>query len=391
MPKLLLLAVLAVLLGPARAPAGEPAGAGGVAKAQGRLAAGLLAEIRSHEAAPNVLVSPATLAAALGGIALGASQSGRAAIAEGLGVGALEEGPGAAVAAIRQAAGSPGAPMTVALRIVFDDALALLPEAGAMLDRQGIDHATADLDGAYAVGEINGWVSEKTKGAIPSILDSPPGGGFVSLGALHFKALWKAPFEPRSPAAPFRRADGSTIQVPTMHLALSAQRFRKDARFAAVDLAYTDENYRMILVVAREAGGIGAADLPAIAPWLAGEGFGEAKGEVFLPRFALKDGRDVVGALAGVGLPPERLKLTAFPGFTRERVHIERILQKTAIEVDETGTEAAAATAVIAERSIDTGFVGVVADAPFAFALRDRRTGLILAAGLVGDPSSAGK
>ncbi|MGO8396713.1 serpin family protein, partial [Rhizobium ruizarguesonis] len=59
---------------------------------------------------------------------------------------------------------------------------------------------------------------------------------------------------------------------------------------------------------------------------------------------------------------------------------LSRVLQKTMIKVDENGTEAAASTSVITERSIDPNLVRVVSDARFAFALRDTRSGLLLAA-----------
>jgi serpin B len=88
---------------------------------------------------------------------------------------------------------------------------------------------------------------------------------------------------------------------------------------------------------------------------------------------------------------PEKAKDAGFPGFTKENIRLSRVLQKTMIKVDENGTEAAASTAVITERSIDPKLVRVVADARFAFALRDTRSGLLLAVGLIGDPLLAGE
>lgn len=376
-----LLAALLVLPPWSIALAGESGKA--PAGLQARLAAGLLATLAKTETAANVVVSPATFAAALNTLALGASEADRAAITAPLGLGLSSEGKAPAHV-------GPGASITMAVRLVFDKDLPLAPQAGALLDRHGIDHGVTDLDGPSSVDQINGWVAEKTKGAIRSIVDSPPGGGFVSLGAIHFKASWQSSFlKPSSPAA-FRRADGSAVQVPMMHLTAADRLFRADQRFAAVELAYADPAYRMIVVASRDHAGIAPTDLPALAPWLAGEGFEVRRGEVSLPRFAIKDGHDLIDALRGTGLSPERLKLATYPGFTPERIHLDRILQKTAIEVDEDGTEAAAATAAIAERSIEANFVSVTADSRFAFALRDARTGLVLVAGLVGDPLSSG-
>ena len=147
----------------------------------------------------------------------------------------------------------------------------------------------------------------------------------------------------------------------------------------------------MVVVAARSGKGVGGADLKALTSWLQGEKFEPAKGEIFLPRFSLSDGRDLMPVLNQMGLAAGKAKDAAFPGFTKENIRLSRVLQKTMIKLDENGTEAAAATAAITERSIDPKLVRVVADARFAFALRDTRTGLVLAAGLIGDPLLAGE
>ncbi|RUV27791.1 serpin family protein, partial [Mesorhizobium sp. M1A.T.Ca.IN.004.03.1.1] len=79
------------------------------------------------------------------------------------------------------------------------------PDALSMLAGHRIKPSIEDLDGPKSVEHINGWVKQATRGAIPVILDSPPGGGFVSLGALSFKARWKTSFDRESPASPFQR------------------------------------------------------------------------------------------------------------------------------------------------------------------------------------------
>jgi len=360
--------------------------------AQAGLAVELIDRTLAKEGAANIMVSPASLAAALGLAALGASDEGKAAIARGLGFGSEVKGPERVLDAMSQE--KPAAadtPLATALAIVFDDKLVLVPDAISMLAGHRIKPSIEDLDGPKSVEHINGWVKDATRGAIPVILDAPPGGGFVSLGALSFKARWKTSFEKESPATPFQRPDGSRISVPMMHLAGEGQKFRFDENFAAVDLAYSGETYSMVVVAARSGKGIANSDLKTLASWLQGEKFEAAKGEIFLPRFSLNDGRDLMPTLNAMGLTPEKAKDATFPGFTKENISLSRVLQKTMIKVDENGTEAAAATAAITERSIDPKLVRVMADARFAFALRDTTTGLLLAAGLVGDPLLAGE
>ncbi|NKM70946.1 serpin family protein [Rhizobium laguerreae] len=385
MPKSTLLAGLAAsLMALASAHAGDSKA---MLTAQAGLAAELIDRTLAKEGAANIMVSPASLAAALGLAALGASDQGKAAIAKGLGFGGEVKGPETALDAMYQEKPpAADAPLTTAVAIVFDDKLVLVPDALSMLAGHRIKPSIEDLDGPKSVEHINGWVKQATRGAIPVILDVPPGGGFVSLGALSFKARWKTSFDRESPASPFQRPDGSTISVPMMHLAGDGQKFRFDEKFTAVDLAYAGESYSMVVVAARSGKGVGGADLKALTSWLQGEKFEAVKGEIFLPRFSLNDGRDLMPILNAMGVAPEKAKDAGFPGFTKENISLARVLQKTMIKVDENGTEAAAATAVITERSIDPKLIRVVADARFAFALRDTRTGLLLAAGLIGDP-----
>jgi len=389
MPKSTLLAGFAAFLmtlAPAHAGDGKT-----MLAAQAGLAVELLDRTLAMEKAANIMVSPASLAAALGLAGLGASDQGKAAIAKSLG---FQEPKGPATvldAMVPEKPAASDAPLATAVAIVFDDRLVLVPGALPMLATHHVKPTIEDLDGPASVAHINGWVKDATRGAIPSILDAPPGGGFVSLAALSFKARWKTSFDRESPAAAFQRPDGSTISVPMMHLAGDGQKFRFEEKFAAVDLAYTGESYSMVVVTARSAKGVGGADLKALTSWLQGEKFEAAKGEIFLPRFSLNDGRDLMPVLNAIGLAPEQAKVGAFPGFTKENIRLSRVLQKTMIKVDENGTEAAAATAAITERSIDPKLVRVVANARFAFALRDTRTGLLLAAGLIGDPLLAGE
>ncbi|NKL97659.1 serpin family protein [Rhizobium leguminosarum] len=390
MPKSTLLAGLAAsLMALASAHAGDSKA---MLTAQAGLAAELIDRTLAKEGAANIMVSPASLAAALGLAALGASEQGKASIAKGLGFGGEVKGPETVLDAMYQEKpAAADAPLTTAVAIVFDDKLVLVPDALSMLAGHRIKPSIEDLDGPKSVEHINGWVKQATRGAIPVILDAPPGGGFVSLGALSFKARWKTSFDRESPASPFQRPDGSTISVPMMHLAGDGQKFRSDEKFTAVDLAYAGESYSMVVVAARSGKGVTGSDLKALASWLQGEKFEATKGEIFLPRFSLNDGRDLMPILNAMGVAPEKAKDAGFPGFTKENISLARVLQKTMIKVDENGTETAAATAVITERSIDPKLVRVVADARFAFALRDTRTGLLLAAGLIGDPLLAGE
>ena len=102
----------------------------------------------------------------------------------------------------------------------------------------------------------------------------------------------------------------------------------------------------------------------------------------------------MLGPLDGLGLRQARLASGSLKGFSATSLTISRIFQKLELRMDEEGTEGAAATAVIATRSLASGpNFKMVVDKPFMFALRDQRTGFILFMGYVGSPQklTAGK
>ena len=244
---------------------------------------------------------------------------------------------------------------------------------------------------AGALERINAWVSERTKGLIPALLDRLPGHpGLVALNALHFKDRWQAPFDPASTRSePFHTADGREVETPMMHLASGVRRFRQDDRFVAAELPFATARYALVVVTTRE-GAARPSALGAAADWLGGEGFAEAPGTVALPRFKLSGSADLLDVLDRMGLSPARNAGDALAGLAAGPQTIARVVQKTEIRVDEEGAEAAAATAVTTSRSLTAGgTVRLVADRPFLFALRDRETGLIPVAGYVGEPTEA--
>jgi serpin B len=163
---------------------------------------------------------------------------------------------------------------------------------------------------------------------------------------------------------------------------------REDHRFIAVSLAYKNPGYSLIAVTTKDAPAR-LADFAPAADWLAGDGFDEA-GEVSLslPKFAASLGADLLGPLNELGLA-DGYSRTAFASLSESPISISGILQRTVITVDEAGTEAAATTAVLmAGAARRDKILEVTFDKPFLFALLDRRRGLILMAGYIGDPST---
>jgi serpin B len=365
-----------------------------VLTAQAKLAFGLVRRLDQGKD-ENVVVSPASLAAVLALLDLGADKRMRRALHRTLGfdrrsvTGAAAdlEGLRATITKLTSAKSESG-PLTLANAILFDPAAAPHRLALMGLRATGAEVGVADLSKPETLRRINEWVSGRTNGLIPAILTEPPrDGGLVALNALHFKDRWRVPFDASATRpAPFRTLDERTIEVPMMRHGRGKFLFRQDKRFVAIDLPYASAGFSIVIATTRDKPAR-AREFAHVAAWLGGDGFSESSGELALPRFSLSASAELIGALDALGLRRARTSPTSFRGLSPVPQTITRVVQKTELRVDEAGTEAAAATAVITTRSMPTDYVKMVVDKPFVFALRDGRTGLILLAGYVGRPA----
>jgi len=359
-----------------------------VLAAQAALAARLVGQV-AKGASGITVVSPASLAGALAVIALGGDAALRANLQKLLGF-AKAADPAADLDALRQATmrDTEGQPFSSANAIVFDSALKLEPSALDMLAKAGVRASAEDFAKPETLAAINDWVDERTKGKIAKVLDElPRGGGLVALNALYFKDKWKHQFDPaETKPAPFRLVGGRTIQAPLMHLGDLSLRFRQNDRFVAVDLPYATEGYSLVVVTTKKDPAPAAA-FAGLGAWLGGDGFAASPGEVALPRFDASAGIDLLPVLTALGLKPP----AALPGFAPGPMQLVRVQQRVELKVDEEGTEAAAATAAVTNRSAEVRVVKLVADKPFMFALREQTGGLIIVAGYVANPVAAAR
>jgi len=220
----------------------------------------------------------------------------------------------------------------------------------------------------------------------------------VLANAIYFKGDWLTPFEPDSRPAPFTKLDGGTVSAPLMfrheRTAYAAGDKGAGANYQAVELPYQGGRVSLVLLLppadqfsafeqsltAESAATIVAALQPADV-------------ELYLPRFKYDTSLLLSDALSALGMP---LAFDAgqadFSGATGQRdLHISNVIHKAYVAVDEKGTEAAAATAVIMAGSSapvnQPQPVVVRADHPFIFLIRDQQTGSILFIGRVIDPS----
>jgi serine protease inhibitor len=351
------------------------------------------------DAAGNFVVSPASIASILSFVDLGAGSMMRSAIHRTLGFkrAARRQQADEDLRALRNSvsaiiAKSTGdSPLALANLLAFDRAvrpkqLALLGLSGA-----GADVLVDSLSNPEIVDRINRWVKEKTRELIPSILEEAPETlGLVAINALYFKDKWAVQFNPaRTQTETFQSLSGN-VDVAMMHSPVAKFAFRQDERFIASELGYAHDDFKLVVVTTKSAPA-SPADFAPVAGWLGGQGFERRNGEIAMPKLSLSSVEELLRPLDAMGLRAARQRKDALEQFSDEDLIISRVVQKLELRLSEEGTEAAAATAVVTTRSLaPDDHVKMVVDKPFVFALRDRRTGLILFMGYVGAPAKAG-
>lgn len=269
----------------------------------------------------------------------------------------------------------------------FLDALASRFGAGVRL----VDYKTAAEPARKA---INTWVSDQTEQRIKELLaqgtldDSTR---LVLVNAIYLKAAWARAFEATAtqPAA-FHRLDGSSVDVPTMRLGTNLP-YAEGRGWKAVELPYVGGQLAMTVVVPDDLAsflqGANGATFGAIAAALADN---RPLVDLSLPKFSIETKADLGDVLSALGMPdafdPDRADFSGMT--TQEQLYVSRVIHQANIDVDEKGTTASAATAVVMDATAAPGDqVTLQVDRPFVFALRDVTTGAIVFLGEVTDPS----
>ena len=267
-----------------------------------------------------------------------------------------------------------------------------------------------DTEGARKT--INAWVEKKTQKKIRELLAPGILTGLTRLvltNAIYFKGDWAAQFDVKATRdEEFRVSAAQKVRVKMMNrtgkYALLEQ---KD--FQALALPYAGDALSLIVLLPRATDGLSAleasltpdalaAHLAELAPII--RAGGTPKVVVGLPKFQATSAFSLKDVLVALGMRDAFDKDKAdFSGMNgagptdREALHITAVVHKAYVKVNEEGTEAAAATAVVmAKRSARIGPVpSFRADHPFLFLIRDNRTGMVLFLGRVTDPTQGGE
>jgi serpin B len=243
-----------------------------------------------------------------------------------------------------------------------------------------------DFKNPSAVTTINSWVSQHTNDKIPTILSAIDDSEVMFLiNAIYFKGSWQKQFDKsKTVDAIFHAADGTTATVPMMSRGSGVQ-YAATAEYSAVDLPYGNSAFTMTVVLPNPGVDIDTfAESFDDAKWNSlVSSFHDADVAVFLPRFRMEWKRMLNDDLKQLGM---RLAFSDVADFTRmsplgRRLTITQVLQKTFVDVDEEGTEAAAATVVgVGVTSMPPQFRP---DHPFLVVIRERLSGTILFIGKI--------
>jgi len=385
------LAVLAACRGRAAAP--TPA-AGQFSAAAASLGEAELTQLRADQPRATVLISPLSFEAALAML----SQGARGDTAANLRSGLRFEANGLTLPAAADAFANLHANLTASPDVVLnladgawvDRRVALKPAfAAAQSGPFAAKIADADFANPATLGEINGFVSDATKGKIPTILSQlKPADRLVLINALYFKGAWATPFETTATAAmPFTTAVGQVILVQTMQRAGKYSYFETPA-LQSVALRYKDPRFELVLLLMKDPKAAPPAGwITALAP----ANYHERQGYVAFPKLDLTWDGDLMSSLSAVGLATALGPHADYGGVAAASLSVGQVIHKTRLVVDEAGAEGAAATAVVMEttalRTPPQATFTFKADRPFWLLLRERTTGAPIFVGYVASPN----
>jgi serpin B len=242
---------------------------------------------------------------------------------------------------------------------------------------------------------INAWVNDATAGKIPDLISQDaidPLTRLVLANAIYFNGSWLYPFDrDATQKAPFTLLDGSRASVDTMHMEGQNLAYAQLGNLQAVRLPYLSQDFSMVLLVPDEGAfrsveaGLNPGQLGEILAALSPRAV-----NLSMPKFDFAASVDAVEPLKRLGMTvPFDASRADFSGMTGGKdLHISDVLHKATVSVNENGTEAAAATAVVMSLTSapSEGPVTLRVDRPFLFLIQHQPSGAILFMGRVLQP-----
>lgn len=242
---------------------------------------------------------------------------------------------------------------------------------------------------------INDWVEQKTNQKITNLI--PPDAlnemtRLVLTNAIYFKGVWESPFEKkRTRDAPFTLIDGKKIDAPMMRQGAERYSYADLGNCQMLRLPYAGDRLSMLILLPKEVANLGQVEsqltLPTLTEWMGK--LRSAEVSVVMPKFKMTCEFGLGPTLAELGMKDAFSAQDAdFSGMDGKRdLFISAVLHKAFVDVNEEGTEAAAATGVmVAATAAPMRPIEFRADHPFIFLIRDDKTQSILFIGRLMNP-----
>lgn len=251
-----------------------------------------------------------------------------------------------------------------------------------------------ELD-ADVVEKVNDWVEAHTDGLIEDMLSEAPNPqiGMILLNAVAMDAQWAHPFDSAANTTEdFHTVGGETVQAEMMHQT-EYFAYAEEGGAQAVCLPYAQGDLEMWILMPE------AGEMAQLTKWLAEENgldalrsaAEEKEVALSLPKFDIADENSLSEALKALGLAQAFGADADFSGMSDAPLCLDEIWQKARVQLDEDGTKAAAATAVsvrcMALQNPELP-VEMNVDRPFAFLIADAQSGAVCFAGVVENPAN---
>lgn len=243
-----------------------------------------------------------------------------------------------------------------------------------------------DFGSPATLDALNAWVENETHGKIKNILDAiSPDEVMFLINAIYFKATWTNPFDAdETKDLPFLLANNQSVDVPTMKGEVKHwMSYDNDLQAQIIEIPYGNENYAFTIIMPDD-----ASQINNLVPRINANDLNNSLADtstlvrdLYLPKFQLKFKADLIDILVNMGMP-----LTGLENLFEEKppLAISKVIHQSFLEVNEEGSEAAAATVVGVElTSLPSG---THVDQPFVFLIRERNSGTILFSGKLVDP-----
>jgi len=244
-----------------------------------------------------------------------------------------------------------------------------------------------------SVNIINSWVLEKTKDKIKDLISKDAIGPLTRLiitNAIYFKGKWLKEFDKeKTKEEDFWISENDKVKVPMMHMEGEMFNYYEDEKIQVLEIPYDGKEASMIIFLPK------LFDLSILDEYLTPENieeiirsFKREEVNVSLPRFKIETKYLLKETLKEMGIKDAFTTAADFSEITGKKdLFISKVIHKAFVEVNEEGTEAAAATGVVMELTMVKPVKTFRADHPFVFIIYEKKYGTILFLGRVINPS----